>query len=145
MIKATFDANIWFSAVWGGEIARKMQVLLDNEQLTILTCNNTLVEFNQIVNRSKFQKVLDPLRILQFRWLIFFFTENLPLISPIASVSRDAKDDYLLTFSNDYTIDYLITGDKDLLVLNNHGRTQIVTFSQFYEILVEKGVIEPPQ
>ena len=131
MIKATFDANIWYSAVRGGIISHKLPLILNNFNVKILTCQHTLNEFDDIMERPKAQKDLSPQRILEIRKIILAFTEVTPLISPIEIISRDPNDDYLLTFSKDYNLDYLVTGDKDLLVLKNYGRTQILTFAEF--------------
>ena len=59
------------------------------------------------------------------------FDANIWYISPIEIISRDPNDDYLLTFSKHYNLDYLVTGDKDLLVLKSYGQTQILTFAEF--------------
>lgn len=52
----------------------------------------------------------------------------------IALTSRDPKDDMLLALSLAGHADYLITGDKDLLVLRAIGDTNIVTPKQFIHI-----------
>jgi len=44
---------------------------------------------------------------------------------------RDAKDNYLLSLAIDGNAGYLLTGDKDLLVLNKIGNTYIKTISEF--------------
>ena len=49
----------------------------------------------------------------------------------ISGVSRDPKDDMLLALSFAGHADYLVTGDKDLLVLRTFGDTKIVTPKQF--------------
>ena len=51
------------------------------------------------------------------------------------NVCRDTKDEFLLALSKDGKADYLVTGDKDLLSLYRYRKTDIVTFSQFIEIL----------
>ena len=48
---------------------------------------------------------------------------------------RDTKDNYLLNLSIDGKADYLITGDKDLLVLKKIENTQIVTLKEFENII----------
>lgn len=53
----------------------------------------------------------------------------------MASTCRDPKDDYLLALAQEAKADYLLTGDKDLLVLEYIGKTQIITVSFFEEIL----------
>jgi uncharacterized protein len=52
--------------------------------------------------------------------------------------SRDPKDDMLLALSLAGRADFLITGDKDLLVMRTFDKTHIVTPRIFLEI-VKKG------
>lgn len=44
---------------------------------------------------------------------------------------RDPKDLYLLSLAETVGADYILTGDKDLLVLCNHKGTRILTFGEF--------------
>jgi predicted nucleic acid-binding protein len=44
---------------------------------------------------------------------------------------RDAKDLYLLSLAETIQADYILTGDKDLLVLESHSQTQILTYSEY--------------
>ena len=48
---------------------------------------------------------------------------------------RDPKDNYLLSLAIDGKADYLLTGDKDLLVLKAMGGTEIKTISEFFDII----------
>jgi uncharacterized protein len=54
----------------------------------------------------------------------------------VVKASRDENDNYLLSLAKDIKADYLVTGDKDLLVLEKFNRTRIVTFSQFLETII---------
>jgi hypothetical protein len=56
-----------------------------------------------------------------------------PLPTLPTSFSRDPKDDYLLAYALVERVDYLVTGDKDLLVLGQIGWMSIVTPAQFLE------------
>jgi len=47
---------------------------------------------------------------------------------------RDPKDRYLLTYAVNYAIDFLITGDKDLLVLGQVENVRILTPAQFLDL-----------
>lgn len=49
--------------------------------------------------------------------------------------TRDPKDDMLLALCATVNADYLLTGDKDLLVLKNFKKTKIVTPRQFIQIV----------
>lgn len=46
-------------------------------------------------------------------------------------ICRDPKDDFILSLCKDGNADYLITGDKDLLVLNPFENTKIMTITDF--------------
>lgn len=52
--------------------------------------------------------------------------------------SRDVKDNYLLALAQTVPLDYLVTGDSDLLVLEQWQQTRIVTFAVFNEIIQVK-------
>lgn len=55
--------------------------------------------------------------------------------TPIPSVTRDPGDDYLITHAVLHAIDYLVTGDKDLLVLGKIAGVSIVSPAEFVNIL----------
>ena len=44
---------------------------------------------------------------------------------------RDPKDNYLLALAQDSEVDYLITGDRDLLTLENFAGVIILTYQDF--------------
>ncbi len=57
------------------------------------------------------------------------------LAESLPSVTRDPKDDYLIAHAVLENIDYLVTGDKDLLVLKQIDTTRIVSPAEFVAIL----------
>ena len=63
-------------------------------------------------------------------------SEIIPKITEeIPAVSRDPKDDYLLAYALVGQADYLVTGDKDLLVLERVGTVTIATPRQFWQLV----------
>ncbi|HRO24267.1 MAG TPA: putative toxin-antitoxin system toxin component, PIN family, partial [Promineifilum sp.] len=62
--------------------------------------------------------------------------EEIPRIEQtIPAIARDAKDDYLLAYAVVEQADYLVTGDKDLLVLEEIARVKIVSTVAFADLL----------
>lgn len=51
--------------------------------------------------------------------------------------SRDVKDNYLLALAEIVPLDYLITGDRDLLVLEQWQQTRIIPFAAFEELVCQ--------
>ena len=53
----------------------------------------------------------------------------------LPGVTRDPKDDAVVACAKEGQANYIVSGDQDLLVLNNYQGVQIVTPQQFIEIL----------
>ena len=61
--------------------------------------------------------------------------EIIPIIKEeIPAVTRDPKDDYLLAYAVVGEADYLVTGDEDLLILQQAGEVKIVNPRHFAKI-----------
>jgi len=52
----------------------------------------------------------------------------------VSSNLRDADDLYLLALAETVEADFILTGDKDLLSLQFHRQTKIVTYKEFETI-----------
>ncbi|MEO6221330.1 MAG: putative toxin-antitoxin system toxin component, PIN family [Ginsengibacter sp.] len=52
-------------------------------------------------------------------------------IESIVTDCGDFKDNFLLSLSIDGYATHLITGDKDLLILENYGNTKILTITEY--------------
>ncbi len=55
-------------------------------------------------------------------------------VESVVTICRDIKDNFLLALAKDGNADYLLTGDKDLLVLQKFGKTKITTIANFIEL-----------
>ena len=56
----------------------------------------------------------------------------------LAQYSRDPRDDYLLAYGLIHTCDYLVTGDRDLLVLRQVQALRIVEPADFLQLVQKK-------
>jgi len=54
---------------------------------------------------------------------------------PFEKISRDSSDDHILALAKLAGVDYIITGDEDLLVIKSHANIPIVQPRQFWEML----------
>lgn len=62
--------------------------------------------------------------------------QSIPTIpEAIPRVTRDPKDDYLLAYALIGDVDYLVTGDHDLLALGQVERVKIISPREFWEII----------
>jgi predicted nucleic acid-binding protein len=61
--------------------------------------------------------------------------EIVAISSPIPRVVRDDRDDYMLAPEVLEAVDYVVSGDKDLLVLGEHAGVRIISPAAFVAIL----------
>jgi hypothetical protein len=127
-MKIVFDTNIWISFAIGKRLSSLEQVLL-NRRIKVFVSSELILEFFHVASSSKLSKYLSEERIAETIQLIKATTE-VASINKAASESRDIKDNYLLDLSLQIHADYLVTGDKDLLILKEYKGTEIISFSE---------------
>jgi uncharacterized protein len=132
-IRIAFDTNIWISFSIGKKMDKVKEIFL-NDKIVIFICPEIIEEFVRVSASRKIAKYLTRQRIIDTLDLMEAFTENKKVHSG-KPISRDPKDDFLLSFSKENKLDYLVTGDKDLLVIKKYHSTLILTFKEFLEML----------
>ncbi len=130
--KVIIDTNVWISFL----IGKKLQNLKDfivNERIKLITTQQLIAELTLVTSRQKLKKYFAQDKVVELLSLINIISENVPITS-IDSICRDPKDDFLLALSKKGKVDYLITGDKDLLDIKVYGKTKIVSANEFKRI-----------
>lgn len=96
----------------------------------ILSSPATLTEFVTWLMRSKFDRYVT---LEQRRALLLKVIQHSTLIQTThqVTVCRDPDDNKFLELAASGKAHYLITGDNDLLILQEYGRTVIVTPARF--------------
>jgi putative PIN family toxin of toxin-antitoxin system len=125
------DTNIWISFLISGSFAR-IENVLRSQSAILLVSAELLDEFVSVASRPRLTKYFDR---KDFEWLfsqLLELGESVHVISEVAAC-RDPKDNFLLALSRDGHADYLITGDTDLLMLQQFESTQIITLTHFLE------------
>lgn len=133
-LKIILDTNWYISATINQKSRRRLYELLTNKNLVILFSNEILSEYNQVIKRDKFKKIINYAQVTRFMNLVISRTELIEIKSDLKG-SRDLGDNFLLSLSHDSNADYLVTGDLDLLVLKISGTTKITTLNDFSAII----------
>jgi putative PIN family toxin of toxin-antitoxin system len=107
------------------------QVIQKTEELGIILYSEaTLLELNQVLNRKKFAKYF-TLEEKQAFLVKLIEKSELVEIEEIITACRDPKDDKFLELAVSGKADFMITGDRDLLVLNPFRSIEIITANEF--------------
>lgn len=127
--KVIVDTNCWISFLIGRQLSSLVSLLCD-DRIELVFCDELLEELEEVTQRPKFAKYF-PLEevhsLLSFLRLKGTFIASLPHVR----CCRDAEDDYLLALAVASRAHYLVTGDKDLLVLREVGTCRIVDANTF--------------
>lgn len=135
-LRLAFDTNLWVSFAIGKRLAHLPAVLL-HPRVEVYSCPELLAEVTAVLLRPKLQRYLTPARVQETLDLILARTRQV-VLSQHVTRSRDAADDYLLALAQEYRLDYLVTGDLDLLTLQTHAQTRIVTFAEAVARVADK-------
>ena len=130
-IRFILDTNIWISFL----ITKSMKGidrLIFNDKATLLFSNESMTEFIDVTSREKLKPYFTKDDIASLIDLIEEYGEIVEVKSKV-DICRDKEDNFLLSLAKDGKANYLITGDKDLLVLDNFGKTKIIKLTDFLE------------
>ena len=123
------DTNLWISFLLTKDFIRLDQ-LLSLDKLTLLFSLELLDEFVAVAQRPKFRKYFSLLDLQQLLRQIEIKAEFIAVTSTL-DLCRDSKDNFLLSLALDGKATHLLTGDKDLLVLNPLNKTRILTIAEY--------------
>jgi len=144
VIRAVLDTNVLISAilVTGGIPARILRAAFSVVFLCFASepiVSEVLTTLGRERIRRKYQ--LDPARISQVR----MFLESRPVVVPITmdihGAATHPEDDLILETALSARADYLVTGDRQLLALEEFQGIQIVSPREFLAILERLGPI----
>ena len=129
LVKIIIDTNVWISFLMGKTLAG-LENYVYNSRFQIVSCNEQLSELQDVLYRPKMERYFSVQQINGIFELLADYALFVKILSKI-SLCRDAKDNYLLTLAMDSKADFLITGDKDLLSIEQIATTKIISFKNF--------------
>lgn len=128
-MKLLLDTNVWVSALlWGGQLS-PLLLLAEAGEVTLITSNPILEELSQVLQYEKLQARIRNLdttsaSLLQ---LVRSLSELHPTVDVWVPELRDPKDLIILATAAAGDVDAVVTGDRDLLALNEFSGIPILT------------------
>ncbi len=127
--KVVIDTNVFVSGIlWGGN-PEKVLRLVKESKIELVTSPETEFELLSKLKKFKVSNSLieNLISILEFKTIRFLPQKKL-------NITRDKKDNIFLELAWEAKADFIITGDRDLLVLKKFKKTLIIKPKQFLEI-----------
>lgn len=135
-IKVIFDTNVWVSFLIGKRLSF-ISHYISGGDITLITTEQLLNEIKDVTSRERLQKYFPKQSVLELIELLETIAEKVE-IKPTHFINRDPKDNFLLDLIDFSKADYLVTGDKDLLLHNPFKTATILTPADFENILLDE-------
>jgi putative PIN family toxin of toxin-antitoxin system len=129
------DTNIWVSAIiWGG-IPDEIISLQEQRKIEIASSRKLLSELENTFKKKKIQTKLEVLQLTtSSAFSLVYESVNIYSIEElIVPELRDPDDTIVLATVIDANAEVIITGDLDLLILQEYQNMQIMTATDFLE------------
>lgn len=134
--KVVLDTNVIFSALAFDRMVEEVWVMVLEDRARFLTYRSpqTTEELELKLKSKKFLSYRD-FTLSQVSLVLGYYYEHTTLVDTKFSIeiSRDPKDNMFLELAKQVQADYLISGDKDLLELEQFETAKILTPSKFLQ------------
>ena len=137
-MKVLFDTNLWISFMIGKRLS-SLAIVLNRQDIEVYVCEQLLDEIQEVISRPKFDKLISK----ETRYYFFEMVYDVCYVTNVTiqaeSPIRDIKDLYLLSMAESVPVDYIISGDKDLLDLGTHAGIPVLKYADFVAMLSSQG------
>jgi len=123
------DTNIFISFLISDSFSKLDKFLRENK-VRLLFSEELLNEVLEVVSRPKMKKYFTDQDVTS---LLDGISEHADLVEVTSEINicRDKKDNFLLSLCVDGKVDYLLTGDEDLLVIKKFKKTSIIKIGDY--------------
>ena len=129
-MRIVIDTNVLVSGVFFGGFPRKILSSVVSQKITACATAEIINEYEEIV-----QEMIERKQGHINRAILTPLINAMEIIEPITHVEicRDPDDNKFLECAKDSHALYIVSGDKDLLVIEEYENIQIMTAKDFYE------------
>ena len=128
-LRIVLDTNLLVSGIFWGGLPHEILKLWFEGRFEVWATEEIVTEYFRIIEKI----AKGNLRLIQ-EWKLLL-AESLKICSTnvIITLCRDPKDDMFLECAASISAKYIVSGDKDLLVLKSFGKATIVTAHEFVD------------
>ncbi len=137
MIRAVFDTNLLVSYLLTHRppIATLIDRYLAGEEIGLVTAPELLDELNRVLEYPRLKRYYSEEERKRFVALVLALSEIVELPESIPSICRDPDDDVFIACAVAGDADVIVSGDHDLLDLEQVGDIPILTAAAFLDLL----------
>lgn len=135
MIKVVLDTNVLVSALIRTGKPRSLLFEIVRGNLQLILSRGILEELTEVAADDKIKKYVEEEDVRKFLRLIGSTAKIVTVKSRFKAVKDDPSDDLFLRTAYDGGADYIVSGDKHLLSLNEFRGIKILTVNEILDLL----------
>jgi putative PIN family toxin of toxin-antitoxin system len=137
-MKIVVDTNVLISGIFFGGFPRKILSAIVGRKITACATAEIIDEYEAIV-----QEMIERKQGHFDRTILTPLIQSMEVIETVTNIEicRDPDDDKFIECAKDSHAFYIVSGDKDLLVLEKYEDIQIVTAKDFCEKYLKENKI----
>ena len=136
MIKVVLDTNIYISGILFAGKPREVLDLAIKGKIHVFISPDILSELRDVLSRKKFG--FSPERVDIIIREIESITTMINPAKKYSIVSHDSDDNIIIDCAMESRVEYIITGDNDLLCLNKYKSITIINPALFIEEYLDR-------
>ena len=129
-MRIVIDTNVFISALFFDGMPEKVIDLVLSGAVTAVITHEIFQEYEDTLH-----DMIQKARSKDFRFSFSDLLERLLVVEPQATklICRDPDDDKFIDCALSASCDYIVSGDKDLLVLKSYENIKILTVREFLD------------
>jgi putative PIN family toxin of toxin-antitoxin system len=132
-MKIVLDSNIFVSSFYWAGNPRKVFDRVANGLDELYITDKILEEIISVMSKKKFDTGINEIK--EYVKIIESYSIKLSSKNNPEKISRDEDDNRILQCGFDGNVDFIITGDNDLLVLKEYKKIKIVRPKDYLDIV----------
>lgn len=135
MIRVVIDTNVFIRYLLKPNpvIRYLIEEVWLNDEIVVVSAPELISELAEVLDRDYIQALITSAESQLLLSVIRLKADTLPSLGKIPTYTRDPKDDKFVACAIAGQVDYLITLDQDILVLQTLAGVRMVTPYQFIE------------
>lgn len=134
-MRIVLDTNVLVSALIKGGKPRELIFKIVRGKVEVILSREILEEFIEVTDDLRIRKYVDEEDKIAFLKIIGSIVNLVKVKSRFKVVREDPSDDVVLRTAYDGRAEFIVSGDRHMLSLEEYRRIKIVTVAQMLDII----------
>ncbi|MCP8307789.1 MAG: putative toxin-antitoxin system toxin component, PIN family [archaeon] len=138
MVKAVFDTNVLVSSLIRSGKPRHLWNKVIKGEVELIISREIFSEFNDVARRLKLRRYVSLKHLRRFNLVLIRIGKIVEVRTHLPQITEDPDDNMIIETALDGRADYIVSGDKHLLMLKEFKGIKIIDVEEMLKILASQ-------